>query len=805
MNGNIKGDEEGDWTYVGARGNSVIDYVLGNEDTREGVGKVEIGDKIDSDHMPIIVWIKGEMRGKKWRKGGGKRNMVGRWSEETGEVFRKKFVLKTSRGDGAQEGWEGLRGKIKEVIGEVGKNEKIKRKGWWDEECRVGKKLAREELRKWRKEGGNGIAFREKKREYQKLCEEKKKKEREKWEKEVEGIKTESQVWKVVNRERKRRSRVDERIRLEEWEQYFRDLLGGVGGRVGKLGKSRREGDGEKELEIGEIMRVVKGLKDGKAAGGDGIPNEIWKHGGSEVQEGLWRICNRVWRGEGWPEDWSEGVVVPIAKKGDSRRVGSYRGVTLTQTAYKIYAAVLAERIREEVERKGLLPASQTGFRKGIGCIDNIYVLNYLINRQVRRKERRIIIMFVDLKAAFDSVDREILIEAMRKRGVREGLVERCVEVLKETKCKIRVGEEEGEYFWTERGVRQGCPLSPLLFTLLLADIDEELEKGGWGGVKVGGRKIHTLSYADDIALLAEEEDGMRGMMGVLERYLEGKKLQLNADKSKVMRCRVGGGRWKKVSWRWKGKVIEEVGEYKYLGYTITRDGAQKAHIEERLRKGAAVMGQVWGIGKRRFGKDWGRRLWLFDKLVWSVVSYRVEIWGWKEWEGIERLQERYLKWILGVGRCTPGYMAREELQRELLRGRAGVRAWGYEKKLGEDKRMCRVCGWESETWEHVWEVCMRGDESKGWQESMWEVLEDEGGGEEWMRLIDDWRMGMNEKFGMNVNINRKGEPTDREGRDVQRPNLADSHPGMAMRAHPEWLWSTPTALAALSDAAPRN
>lgn len=73
--------------------------------------------------------------------------------------------------------------------------------------------------------------------------------------------------------------------------------------------------------------------------------------------------------------------MVPIRKRGEGERVEDYRGVTLTQTAYKVYATVLAERLRREVEEKGMLPSNQTGFRRGIGTIDNIYVLNYLVNR----------------------------------------------------------------------------------------------------------------------------------------------------------------------------------------------------------------------------------------------------------------------------------------------------------------------------------------------------------------------------------------------------------------------------------------
>jgi len=95
--------------------------------------------------------------------------------------------------------------------------------------------------------------------------------------------------------------------------------------------------------------------------------------------------------------------------------------------------------------------------------------------------------------------------------------------------------------------------------------------------VKLGGGKIFSLAYADDIMLMADKEEEMGSMIERLERYLEGKSLELNVEKTKIMRFRKGRGRRKKKKWRWKGKVIEKVREFKYLDYVAEERGSRSA------------------------------------------------------------------------------------------------------------------------------------------------------------------------------------------------------------------------------------
>lgn len=134
--------------------------------------------------------------------------------------------------------------------------------------------------------------------------------------------------------------------------------------------------------------------------------------------------------------------------------------------------------------------------------MDNVYLLNYLVNRQLSRAKGKMVVLLVDLRAAFDTVDREILWKTMR-----EGLVRRCEDLLRETRNRVRIEERSGQ-FWTGRRVKQGCPLSSSLFNLLRPKSAPRSKRGDEEGrmeVRLRGEKIYTLAYTGDIAFVDSE------------------------------------------------------------------------------------------------------------------------------------------------------------------------------------------------------------------------------------------------------------------------------------------------------------
>lgn len=400
-----------------------------------------------------------------------------------------------------------------------------------------------------------------------------------------------------ISREKmeKKRGGASKNIKPETWREHFMNLLGGknVGPEDRDVGERNLEEGGDIRLEEKEIDEALKNLKKKKAAGKDKIKNEAWIHGGEKKIDKLKKGLFEIWEGKFWPEEWKEGVIMPIHKKGSKERVENYRGITLTCSSYKVFADVLNKKIVKEIEEKGGWGETQAGFRKGRGCADNIFTLRHAVDENLTRKGDKVYALFLDLKAAFDNVDRDLLWKAMRNVGVSEGLIKRVRWIYRETKSRVLVGGDLSEEFWTEKGVMQGCPLSPTLFNIFLADLEKRLGRGQEGGLVVGGEKIWSLAYADDTVLLAKDEAGMREMMRGCERYMDHKKLTVNVSKTKMMVFSRGGkkGRKKERTWKWKNEIIEEVDEFEYLGFIFKNDNSLGAHV--RSEKGETSYGHT--------------------------------------------------------------------------------------------------------------------------------------------------------------------------------------------------------------------
>ena len=688
LNGNMRGDEKGEYTYVGARGKTVIDYGIVNEEAWKEIKTFKIGERIDSDHQPLEVEVEGTYYLRRKDSQIKKKIKITMWSEKNIEMYKKNLEnmrFKETTVDGKIE--ELIRtldgASIKKEINIPDNSHEFKNR-WWDKDCRRMKRETRQELRKWKQQKTTKEQYTKSLKLYKQKCAEKKRKWKEDEEKKIKSIKSQEEVWKYINQGRLKKLKIDERIKMSEWRDHFMELLEGKQEEENNQNKARTEEKKENEIKIEEVENVIARLKKKKATGEDGIQNEVWMYATEEVRERLREIMNDVWMGKGFPERWREGLVCPIHKKGETDQVKNYRGITILDTAYKIYAMILDERLRRELEEKEVLPDGQAGFRKERGTMDNVYILKHLIDQELEKKAGKLYALFIDLKAAFDSVDRVKMWECLRAKDINEHLVRRMEEIYEKTLNRVKVGDEKSESFLTKKGVRQGCPLSPSLFAAYIGDMEEMFRKAQSGGVVVGKEKVWSLAYADDIVLVAKEANGMKEMMKNLERYIRRKMLSVNVLKTKMMVFKKGGGKRKQEVWKWEGQRVESVNEFKYLGYVFNERNNEKAHVRELARKANKTICQVWGIGQRIFDSDFKKRVMMFDSLVKSSMLYGSEVWGWKEQECLEAIQTKYMKWVLRLERETPWYIVLEECKRDLLRVDAGKRAVKYEEKIRE-------------------------------------------------------------------------------------------------------------------------
>jgi sorting nexin-29 len=163
---------------------------------------------------------------------------------------------------------------------------------------------------------------------------------------------------------------------------------------------------------IEEVKQTINKLKNNRAPGPDSINAELLKEGNTALIEKIHIIMERAWKMGKILQEWEEGIICSIFKKGDQLECSNYRGITLLNTAYKIFSNLLYERLQPHTEQT--LGIYQREFRVGKSTSDQIHALRQILEK-THEHSVSMYHLFINFKAAYDSIDRDKLFEAMEE------------------------------------------------------------------------------------------------------------------------------------------------------------------------------------------------------------------------------------------------------------------------------------------------------------------------------------------------------------------------------------------------------
>ena len=218
---------------------------------------------------------------------------------------------------------------------------------------------------------------------------------------------------------------------------------------------------------------------------------------------------------------------------------------------------------------------------------------------------------FIDFRKAFDTVWHDGLWRRLWDSGVK-GKAWRIIRALySNIHAQVLVGGSETRPVRMLQGVRQGCPLSPILFNYFVDELSRKLKESGYG-IGFEGANLHSLLYADDVVLFAHSAADLQGLIDVVDQFCRRWHMDINVKKSEVMvvdgkskckHCHLSGS-FKDLlpgccpptcaRWHCRGTPLKVVNKYKYLGIWFTSDLSWHEHIRVVLAK---VAGKTKALG----------------------------------------------------------------------------------------------------------------------------------------------------------------------------------------------------------------
>ncbi|TWW78236.1 R2DM Retrovirus-related Pol polyprotein from type II retrotransposable element [Takifugu flavidus] len=453
---------------------------------------------------------------------------------------------------------------------------------------------------------------------------------------------------------------------VDRWKEYFEDLLNPT-----NTPSSEEVGPGD--LEMGsrisgaEVAEVVKKLLGGKAPGVDEIRPESLKALDVVGLSWLTRLCNIAWTSGAVLLDWQTGVVVPLFKKGDRRVCSNYRGITLLSLPGKVYSGVLERRVRRIVEPR--IQEEQCGFRPGRGTVDQLYTLSRVFEGAWEFAQP-VHMCFVDLEKAFDRVPWGVLWGVLREYGVSGPLIRAVRSLYDRCQSLVRIAGSKSNSFPVRVGLRQGCPLSPILFIIFMDRISRCSH--GVEGIRFGDLRIASLLFADDVVLLASSARDLQLSLDRFAAACEAAGMRISTSKSEAM---VLDRKKVECLLRVKEEMLPQVEEFKYLKVmrtlhrfvVVKRELSRKAKLSiyRSIFVPTLTYGhELWVMTERTRSRVQAAEMSFLRRVAGLSLRDRVRSSAIREELGVEslllRVERSQMGWLGHLVRMPPGRLPGE-------------------------------------------------------------------------------------------------------------------------------------------------
>lgn len=392
------------------------------------------------------------------------------------------------------------------------------------------------------------------------------------------------------------------------------------------------EDDGlDRLFDLDELEAAVRDLLGGTAPGPTGIGNDVLKtlHSLPDGPTFLLNLFNACLLGAELPRVWRccTEIFLLYKGKGAVSDPGSYRGIALMESSLKLYERPLYTRLVSWAVKKELIPPCQFGFRSGAGTLDVVFVFMSLIFKYVGGRRSSLFVALINFQKAFPSINWALLIEKLGRLGVSDRFCRCLCAIFHKNSFSIRSGDRVTAEFPVTTGLREGSVLSPLLFSLFISDMTQDVLRpyGPSEFLKsdpmLNGLPIPGRLYADDLVLLCLSADLLRDRLRRFGAYALRSELTVNVSKCEIVVF--GGKSTGHGSFRYEGQLVPTRSSCKYLGVWLDADRSCCTlcnAILEKFRGGVPVF---FGLCRRLRMGDLSQVYRLDQALLFSIVIRR--------------------------------------------------------------------------------------------------------------------------------------------------------------------------------------